>query len=509
MSMASRVSAIPSYSAAPVRNHGGGGASRVAVADKIKPKLRFGGMAIHVLSKGRMPPSGPSHRGNHAPFKFSDYNDLQEEEASLLEIVKKPAKEAVDADVKIYVKEKSDDKISHMDFIFHGITAQSKVHGDGAPTIGYISTEAAQGKFLQAWTEKLKKTNFHLWDVAKRLDSLFDAKTNEEIALIKYASCLTANIVKYFVVPKLWTVINEKKKVSHSTLAGVRYRYYCSSIARTFLIVPKPLRVKAYEVLQKAHEAAIYSLKPGNLMRCAYKAAISVVENELPFLVSNLAKCAGSSIGIDYIGCSESSLHFEDRNQNIVREGMVFEVSVSSKALKDVLVSLNKNEKAKKLNMKAGAESEKEAVHPPRKKQRELEGLSLTETLATQQLQAAQQEAPMSNRNLLPATGAKHAHAKRAAASSGISATYACYKGMFNIPAEDLPYLETGLEHYPQTVAPTSILLVPAHLLHSLPSIFFFHILLFPHSPSLSHPPESALLRRVFSATGILPCVKG
>nr|KYP65561.1 FACT complex subunit SPT16 [Cajanus cajan] len=262
---------------------------------------------------------------------------------------------------------------------------------------------------------------------------------------------LTTSVMKNFVVTKLENVIDEEKKVSHSILmeetekvilepskvncklkaenvdicyppifqsggefdlrpsavsndellhydsssviicaVGARYKSYCSNIARTFLIDADTLQSRAYEVLLKAHEAAIGSMKPGNKLSAAYLNAVSVVERGAPDLISNLTKSAGTGIGIEF---RESGLNLNAKNEQIIREGMVFNVSLgfqnlqsensksknkqfsllladtviinkdkaemvtsmSSKALKDVAYSFNEDEEEERPSTKADA----------------------------------------------------------------------------------------------------------------------------------------------------------
>ncbi|KAM1272310.1 hypothetical protein ACFX2J_033014 [Malus domestica] len=81
---------------------------------------------------------------------------------------------------------------------------------------------------------------------------------------------------------------------------GSRYKSYCSNIARTFPIDATSSQSKAYEVLFKAHNAAISELKPGKKVSAAYQAALAVVEKEAPELISNLTKSAGTGIGLEF-----------------------------------------------------------------------------------------------------------------------------------------------------------------------------------------------------------------
>lgn len=316
-----------------------------------------------------------------------------QKKASLLDVVKKPAKEAVGADVVMHVKTKGDDGHGLMDAIFRAIRAQSKADGEESSVVGYLAREAPEGNLLETWAEKLKSANFQLTDIANGLSDLFAVKDKEELVNVKKAAFLTTNVMNNCVVPKLENVIDEEKKISHSALmtetekailepskagaklkaenvdicyppifqsggefdlrpsaasndellyydsasviicaVGSRYKSYCCNIARTFLIDANPLQSKAYEVLLRAHDAAISALKPGNKVSAAYQAALSVVEKDAPELIPNLTKSAGTGIGLEF---RESGLNLNAKNDRVVKAGMIFNVSLGFQSLQN------------------------------------------------------------------------------------------------------------------------------------------------------------------------------
>ncbi|XP_062081762.1 FACT complex subunit SPT16-like [Humulus lupulus] len=309
-----------------------------------------------------------------------------QKKASLLDAVKKSAKETVGIEIIMHVKPKNDDGTGLMDSLFRSVNAQSKSSGNGSPIVGYIAREAPEGKLLETWTEKLKNADFQLADVTNGFSDLFAVKDNVELTNVKRAAFLTSSVMRSFVVPKLEKVIDEEKKISHSSLmnetekaileparikvklkaenvdicyppifqsggdfdlkpsassnddnlcydstsviicaVGSRYNSYCSNVARTFLIDANSVQSKAYEVLLRAHEAAISTLKPGNKISSAYQAALSVVEKDAPELAPSLTKTAGTGIGLEF---RESGLNLNARNDRTLRPGMVFNVSL-------------------------------------------------------------------------------------------------------------------------------------------------------------------------------------
>ncbi|RZC84594.1 hypothetical protein C5167_047381 [Papaver somniferum] len=295
-----------------------------------------------------------------------------QKKASLLSEAKKSTKDSVGAETVMHIKGKNDDG--------------SKSSGNGSPIVGYIAKEAPEGNLLELWSDKLKTSNLQLADVTNGFSELFTVKDNTKITNVKKAAFLSSSVMKHFVVPKLEKIIDEEKKVTHSSLmedtekavlqpakvkvklkadnvdicyppifqsggefdlrpsassnednlyydsasviicaVGSRYNSYCSNVARTFVIDANATQSKAYGVLLKAQEAAIGALKAGSKVSAAYEAALAVVEKDGPELVPNLTKIAGTGIGLEF---RESGLNLNAKNDRILKAGMVFNVSL-------------------------------------------------------------------------------------------------------------------------------------------------------------------------------------
>ncbi|KAJ6808865.1 FACT complex subunit SPT16-like [Iris pallida] len=311
-----------------------------------------------------------------------------QKKSTLLETIKKAAKEAVGTNITMHIKTKSDDGTNLMEEILKAVRVRS---GSESPVVGHIAKEAPEGKLLETWLEKLNGSMLQLSDITNGFSDLFAVKDASEVTCVKKAAYLTSSVMKNFVVPKLEKVIDEENKVTHSTLMddtekaildplkvkvklkaenvdicyppvfqsggkfdlrpsassnddhlyyestsviicaiGSRYNNYCSNVARTFLIDSNPTQSKAYEVLLKAHDAAISALKPGNVVGAAYRAAVAVVEKDAPELLPFLTKSAGTGIGLEF---RESALSLNAKNERPLKVGMVFNVSLGFQSL--------------------------------------------------------------------------------------------------------------------------------------------------------------------------------
>ncbi|XP_010421991.1 PREDICTED: FACT complex subunit SPT16 isoform X2 [Camelina sativa] len=306
--------------------------------------------------------------------------------ASLLEVVEQAAHDELKVDVVMHVKPKGDDGKGLMDAIFRAIRDLSRGDGNDSQVVGHIAREVPEGKLLETWTERLKNANFQFVDITGGLSDLFAVKDDTEVMSVKKAAYLAYSVMNNVVVPNLEGIIDEEKDVTHSSLmdltekaileptkasvrlkaenvdicyppifqsggkfdlkpsaasndelltydpasiiicaVGARYNSYCSNVARTYLIDATSLQIKAYEVLLKAHEAAINALRSGRNINTVYQAALSVVEKNAPELIDKLTKSAGTGIGLEF---RESGLNINAKNDKVLRPKMAFNVSL-------------------------------------------------------------------------------------------------------------------------------------------------------------------------------------
>ena len=123
---------------------------------------------------------------------------------------------------------------------------------------------------------------------------------------------------------------------------GARFNFYCSNISRTLLIAPSKTQEVVYDIVLKAHDAAIRSLIPDAPLKSAYLAAKAALEKgraaakkdgvEVPDLVSAITKNVGFGMGIEF---RDSSFLLNAKNELKVEQRMIFNVTLGVQNIKD------------------------------------------------------------------------------------------------------------------------------------------------------------------------------
>ncbi|GJW38329.1 FACT complex subunit SPT16-like protein [Tanacetum coccineum] len=164
---------------------------------------------------------------------------------------------------------------------------------------GHIAkeTQSPEGKFEEKWVEKLTSSRLQLNDLTNGLAHLFVVKEDNELTnYISHSSLMDAtekvildpakvkvklkatncdicypsifqSSVKFDLRPKASSNDDNLYYDSGSVIIcalGSRYKSYCANVARTILIDTDATQTKSYQVLRKAHEAAIGAIQPGN-----------------------------------------------------------------------------------------------------------------------------------------------------------------------------------------------------------------------------------------------------
>jgi nucleosome binding factor SPN SPT16 subunit len=100
---------------------------------------------------------------------------------------------------------------------------------------------------------------------------------------------------------------------------GMRYKAYCSNIARTYLIDPTKQQEANYTLLLGIQQRALEAIKDGAVCKDVYNAAIEYIREKSPEMEKYFVKNVGWGIGIDF---RDTTLLLTAKNEHPLRDGM-------------------------------------------------------------------------------------------------------------------------------------------------------------------------------------------
>lgn len=106
---------------------------------------------------------------------------------------------------------------------------------------------------------------------------------------------------------------------------GIRYKYYCSNIARTFLIDPNKTQEKNYEFLLELQNRVLSIIRDGVKIKDVYNEALNYIRAKRPDLEKHFTKNIGFAMGIEF---RESSYVLTPKNVRELKNGMVLNLSL-------------------------------------------------------------------------------------------------------------------------------------------------------------------------------------
>eukprot|EP00518_Triparma_eleuthera_P015994 CAMPEP_0197547062 /NCGR_PEP_ID=MMETSP1320-20131121/1493_1 /TAXON_ID=91990 /ORGANISM="Bolidomonas sp., Strain RCC2347" /LENGTH=1081 /DNA_ID=CAMNT_0043106757 /DNA_START=39 /DNA_END=3281 /DNA_ORIENTATION=+ len=277
-----------------------------------------------------------------------------------------------DLEVSFLQKNKADGNASNFGQCLAG------AHGDN---LGHVDPKGREeGVFAEGWTSALKSAGKSLSDVTSPISLVMSVKDQSEHETMKKAAVLTNKIFKLSFIPKMESVIDEGRKVSHEAIAdhveeaiqdpskvklkvppddvescftpiiqsggdyslkvsaassssplsfdviiasvGARYQSYCASMTRTYMVDPPPLVTATYDLLVDVQNACMDVMRPGNPLSNVRRTAVQTLkEKGREDLVKLLPKNLGFAMGLDY---RDSELLLNDKNPILFRANMVF-----------------------------------------------------------------------------------------------------------------------------------------------------------------------------------------
>lgn len=106
---------------------------------------------------------------------------------------------------------------------------------------------------------------------------------------------------------------------------GVRYKSYCSNVARTFLINAEKKKEENYQFLLDLQAHVLGLIKEGVACNAVYNGAVSFIEKSRPDLKDSFTKNCGFGIGIEF---RESQFLISPKNARVLNAGQLINLTL-------------------------------------------------------------------------------------------------------------------------------------------------------------------------------------
>ena len=105
---------------------------------------------------------------------------------------------------------------------------------------------------------------------------------------------------------------------------GLKYKSYCSIVARTYLVDPNESQEANYKLLMSIHEAVIKEAKEGVVVKDLYSKALEIIKSKKPDLEKNFVKSLGAGIGLE---TKDTAFSITPKNGKTLKDGMTLTIS--------------------------------------------------------------------------------------------------------------------------------------------------------------------------------------
>ena len=106
---------------------------------------------------------------------------------------------------------------------------------------------------------------------------------------------------------------------------GMKYKTYCSILARTYLVDPTPAQETNYNLLHSIRDLVIKEAQEGVVLKDLYNKAISLIRSKKPELERHFVKSIGNGIGLEV---RDSTLAINAKNTRTLKDGMTLCISL-------------------------------------------------------------------------------------------------------------------------------------------------------------------------------------
>ncbi|KAI4210557.1 MAG: hypothetical protein LQ351_006624 [Letrouitia transgressa] len=100
---------------------------------------------------------------------------------------------------------------------------------------------------------------------------------------------------------------------------GLRYKSYCSMVARTYLVDPNESQESNYKLLLSIHHAIIADAREGAVVKDLHNKALGLIKTKNPALEKHFLKSVGAGIGIE---TKDNVLTVTPKNTKVLKDGM-------------------------------------------------------------------------------------------------------------------------------------------------------------------------------------------
>ncbi|XP_055357882.1 FACT complex subunit SPT16-like [Paramacrobiotus metropolitanus] len=287
--------------------------------------------------------------------------------------------------VKIMVREKGDAGSAYFGSLVDAIRQSRK-----GKTVGMFTKDKMDIDVYKPWNERMEKEGFAKVDVSVYIAYLMAPKDEKELVLMKKSCQASCDIFKKYYYEEVVKAIDQEKKVKHSKISdgfdsaikdkkfvpsvdkldeletcyppivqsggkynfkfnttsntdvmhfgiicasfGLRYRGYCSNIARTVMVAPTKYHVEAYNVAYDLEEYIIKKMEPGVKLCDIYEAGVKWLEKKKPDMVDHMTKSFGFATGLEF---REGTLVINSKTTAFARKGMTFCIVLGFSELKN------------------------------------------------------------------------------------------------------------------------------------------------------------------------------
>lgn len=102
---------------------------------------------------------------------------------------------------------------------------------------------------------------------------------------------------------------------------GLRYKSYCSALARTYLVDPNKSQESNYKLLLAVHNLVLSNVRDGAVAKDVYNKAVAFIRSKKPELEKHFLRNVGYAIGIEN---KDPTLILNAKNTRTIKDGMTF-----------------------------------------------------------------------------------------------------------------------------------------------------------------------------------------